>query len=302
MTQQTFQPHPLSLVMPDMTPAEFQSLTDSIRQDGQLEEIILHEGKILDGRHRYQACINLGLNPVMREYDTMIDGNSPANFVLSKNLWRRHLSISQRAVVAAEIKPFFEAEAAARQAAAQIQPGSNVIPMVEPAAEAGRSAEKAAELLGVSESSVKRAAAIVEADPALAADVKAGKVTVTKAAKKVASKKAASGLLEGEFAKKEALEKITKDHGEEFGKALMRGDVLKKAKDFDDFMTLDVDDQNKVKELVLARWTVRKALDFLSGIPTEETKIKDLMLRLNAQTKKKLAWTVGAFTVSIARE
>ena len=109
----TYEPHPLSLVMPPMSDDEYFQLINSIVAHGQMEPIVILDGLILDGRHRYAACRKLGIEPIIREYSYEDDGPSPATFSLVKNTHRRHLTTSQRAMVAAAILPFFEAEAKA---------------------------------------------------------------------------------------------------------------------------------------------------------------------------------------------
>jgi hypothetical protein len=74
---------------------------------------VLHEGKILDGRHRYLACLAKQEPPRFCEYAGQCD--SALAFVISKNIRRRHLTESQRAFVAAGLKPLFEEEARQRE-------------------------------------------------------------------------------------------------------------------------------------------------------------------------------------------
>ena len=82
-----------------MLGVDYAALKADIRTKGQNEPIWLYQGKILDGRHRYQACVELGIEPSFREYQ----GVDPVGFVVSQNLHRRHLDVSQRAMIAAEI-------------------------------------------------------------------------------------------------------------------------------------------------------------------------------------------------------
>jgi hypothetical protein len=76
-----------------MTEAEFCALVENIREHGQRHPIITYQGMVLDGHHRMRACLELGKEPLLKEYG----GNDPAGYVLSSNLHRRHLSASQRA-------------------------------------------------------------------------------------------------------------------------------------------------------------------------------------------------------------
>ncbi len=86
--------HPLSAAFPSMGKDEFQALKDDIENCGQREPIIVLDGMVLDGWHRYRACIELGMKVKQFGFGT---GDDPAEFVISHNLHRRHLTPSQRA-------------------------------------------------------------------------------------------------------------------------------------------------------------------------------------------------------------
>lgn len=90
--------HPAADLFPAMAPADFDALVADIREHGQLEPIAIHDGMILDGRHRYRACRQLGLEPITTEWN---GAGTPEAFAISKNLHRRQLDASQRAMVAA---------------------------------------------------------------------------------------------------------------------------------------------------------------------------------------------------------
>ncbi len=96
-------PHPAAEIFPKMAEAEFDALVTDIEQNGQLEPIIIYEGMILDGRHRYKACQQLGLKCRTIEWD---GGGSPEEFVISMNVRRRHLTASQLAMIAAKVITF----------------------------------------------------------------------------------------------------------------------------------------------------------------------------------------------------
>jgi len=91
--------HELCCIFPRCTDEELQLLVSDIRENGLLTPITLYWGKILDGRNRYLACQLLNREPVYVEYE----GTDPLSFVVSRNLCRRHLSESQRSMVAAAI-------------------------------------------------------------------------------------------------------------------------------------------------------------------------------------------------------
>lgn len=88
------QRHPLSAAFPTMSAEEQYALTNDIDQHGQREPITVHNGMVLDGWHRYQACQMLEIPCLEQELD---EDSDPVAFVLSCNMHRRHLTGSQRA-------------------------------------------------------------------------------------------------------------------------------------------------------------------------------------------------------------
>src|SRR5262249_13912192 len=65
-----------------------------IKANGLHYPIFLYEGKILDGRNRYRACLEAGLEPATRNCDHHV--GDPAAFVISRNIRRRHLNAKHR--------------------------------------------------------------------------------------------------------------------------------------------------------------------------------------------------------------
>lgn len=80
----------------DPADPDVRALAESIRQHGVQMPIETHDGKILDGRNRYRACLLRGVEPDIIEAET----DDPIGYVLSMNLHRRHLSVSQLALAA----------------------------------------------------------------------------------------------------------------------------------------------------------------------------------------------------------
>lgn len=162
----TYAVHPIANIFPAMGPAEFSALVADIAEHGQREPIWLYEGKVIDGRHRVQACAELGIEPKTQDYT----GDNPIAFIVSMNLHRRHLNESQRAMVAARLATLQHGQRAdlARDANLHVSPVTR---------------EQAAELLGVSVRSVASAARVRdEAVPELVQAVDAGQASVSAAA------------------------------------------------------------------------------------------------------------------------
>ena len=68
MTNQTYTIHPVPQLFPGMTDKEFAELKASISRDGQLQAIVTDGNEILDGRHRFRACLELGIEPRVIQY------------------------------------------------------------------------------------------------------------------------------------------------------------------------------------------------------------------------------------------
>ena len=104
--------HPACLILPEMDADDYEKLKEDISGFGLRHPIILYQGKILDGRHRYRACLELGIEPWFEDWQ---GGSSVVEFVLGENLYRRHLSQSQKAMVGANAIDYHRAEAKKRQ-------------------------------------------------------------------------------------------------------------------------------------------------------------------------------------------
>lgn len=91
--------HDSADIFPPMSDVEFQALKEDILEHGLQSPIMTNpEGKIIDGRHRWRACMETKTEPRYQVYR----GN-PWVYVVSANLHRRHLTDTQRAMVAARL-------------------------------------------------------------------------------------------------------------------------------------------------------------------------------------------------------
>lgn len=87
--------HEYADLFPMMGDDEFASLVEDVRRKGQIESIVLFKGQVLDGRNRYKACKQLGIEPRYKHFSG--SDQQALEAVLSWNLERRHLSSSQKA-------------------------------------------------------------------------------------------------------------------------------------------------------------------------------------------------------------
>lgn len=127
--------HPLAEIFPLLDDDRLQALANDIAARGLLDEIALYEGKILDGRRRYLACLRAGVAPKFQDYV----GDDALGFVIGRNVHRRHLTKIQSVLAAAR--------------AATLPVGSN---QTTPGLPIGR----AAEIFEVSERNIARAKTI----------------------------------------------------------------------------------------------------------------------------------------------
>lgn len=204
----TLEDHPIAALFPLMTGEEFDRLVNDIRLNGLREPIWLHpDGRIIDGRNRYAACRAAGVEVRTRQWDGT---GSLVRFVVSLNLHRRHLTASQRAMVAMDVTPRLAEEARERIAAAgrsagpgrPVNKGPELIPeLSEEDRRNGESREQAGQLLGVSGRYVQEARTITERAPELAEQVRAGEKTLTEAKREL--RQAQKAVLVAEIAARE---------------------------------------------------------------------------------------------------
>jgi N6-adenosine-specific RNA methylase IME4 len=153
--------HTLASLFPLLEGADFDGLVDDIRTHGLREPVVLYQGRVLDGRNRLRACELAGVAPRFETYT----GDDPVAYMISLNLRRRHLSESQRAMVAAKLATLAHGQRQTGQLAA--------VP----------TQDEAAALLNVGDRSVRRAVEVRDrgAD-ALISAVERGEISVSAAA------------------------------------------------------------------------------------------------------------------------
>jgi ParB-like chromosome segregation protein Spo0J len=157
--------HEAAELFPLITGADFDALVADIKANGQMEPVVLDgESRIIDGRNRARACEVLNIRPVTKRYDA----DNVVQFVVSHNLHRRHLTDSQRAMIAARL--------ATRAPGRRSQSGD--ITTLPP------TLDDASEMLAVNKTSVQKAKTVQrDGTPELQALVAEGHAPVTTAAR-----------------------------------------------------------------------------------------------------------------------
>lgn len=105
----TLERHELSAIFGDMPDKDFEKLLNAVQTNGFIDPVIRIIGnQVLDGWHRYRAAQELNLLRKLRfeQWDTEKEGD-PADFVVGRNLNRRHQSADMRAQILLEVNERF---------------------------------------------------------------------------------------------------------------------------------------------------------------------------------------------------
>jgi N6-adenosine-specific RNA methylase IME4 len=170
--------HEVSNVFRLMSISEFERLKDSIERNGLRHPIIVYEGKIVDGRNRYNACIELGITPEFIQWDGFGD---LMEFVVLENLDRRHLSETEKSVAYLEIRKWYKQGAKERQRLSEgrgKKVGKN-LPTLNP--DDSKAVGRAAKALGTNRQYLQDVVNIDKKAPDLIQEMKEGKKTIVAA-------------------------------------------------------------------------------------------------------------------------
>jgi len=174
--------HPACKLFPALGREELQELADDIAENGLRNPVVMLNGKLLDGRNRWEACKIAKVEPHFTEFD----GDDPIGWVISQNLVRRHLTASQRAVVAFDVLPMLEKEAKQRQRRSNSYRGNGrLASQVANQNGKGKASEMAARIAKSSSRTVERVKAISRQAPELIDEIRSGRVNVSDAQKLV---------------------------------------------------------------------------------------------------------------------
>lgn len=172
--------HPACKIFPALGQVDLQELADDIATNGLRNPVVMLDGKLLDGRNRWEACALAGVEPRFTEFD----GDDPIGWVVSQNLVRRHLTASQRAVVAFDLLPLLEKEAKERQRRSNSYRGNGQLaPDGANRDGTGKASEMAARIAKSSSRHVERVKAISRQAPELIEAIRCGRINVSDAQK-----------------------------------------------------------------------------------------------------------------------
>jgi hypothetical protein len=92
--------HPLANIFPLIEGEVFDAFVDMYKKQGLLQQIVLHQGMILEGRNRYRAGQTLGQKFSAKDFSELPSGKNPYEFVIAVNVQRRHLTTDQKRALA----------------------------------------------------------------------------------------------------------------------------------------------------------------------------------------------------------
>ena len=228
----------LAYLFPDLTEAEFERLVKSIQANGLRVPITVWRGEIIDGRHRYAACIRAGVEP---RFEYLDDDEDPVQFVLDKNGEGRVLDTSGRAVVGYKLS-------------SMSKPGR---PVDSPDEDPQMTQGEAAIRLGISRRSITHVGRVLAEDsaaiPTLRQAVESGRVKVGDAAKAVdqpaeVQEQALDRVLRG--ASKNIFSAVQKIQSEVMEAAEAEALESNRAKAIDETLTLHLSSVSDLSELV----------------------------------------------------
>lgn len=166
---------------------EFDELVANIKEHGLNQPIALTaDGRtIVDGRNRYRACVAVGMEPRFYQLPSDWSEIRIIDWIVSQNVHRRHLTTSQRSMLAAHALEYFEKLAKERQRThGNTAPGRK-----NTSAGFSRSVERPRKSVGkkfkVGADSVQKAKKVIQVDPGLADRVQAGDISVDAAYQQV---------------------------------------------------------------------------------------------------------------------
>ena len=146
--------HPIGKIVPPLNTEEYKTLVESMKTEGYLVDypVVLHEGMILDGWHRYKAAREAGIGDQITYTDAPATSDI-RKYVANLHLARRSLSDDAKAALAADL--------------------------VEATADIPEVAAKA----GVSQSRLIRTRNVMRKNPKFRADITAGRLRTVDAEK-----------------------------------------------------------------------------------------------------------------------
>jgi ParB-like chromosome segregation protein Spo0J len=169
--------YPFAAKFPVLEGPEFDALVKDIRANGLIEPITVSSDHttIIDGRNRYWACVEAGVELTFTCLPADYDEAKILDFIVAKNLDRRHLNAGQKAMLALEYEKLYAAANPRKEEknVAELRQSGRPIN-----GSPSRASERAARVTGASARGVQQAKAVTRDAPDLAAQVLSGQMAL----------------------------------------------------------------------------------------------------------------------------
>jgi hypothetical protein len=180
--KETLTPHKYAEIIPKMSEEQYAELKADIKLHGQRDPIVVLDNEIVDGVHRWKACRELKRPCLAVDWagskDDLLD------FVISRNVKRRHLTPSELAEVGFRLLPFCKARAKKRMSVGGQKGGKNKnkgsAPALTPSSKKVKKSaiDEAAKMVGISGRTLQSFQKVVEEAPELVKHITAGHLDV----------------------------------------------------------------------------------------------------------------------------
>ena len=216
-SHQKYEIHPTAAIFPLMSDAALDELAADIKEHGLRDSVVMHNRRVIDGRNRLEACDRAGVEPTFTDWT---GSGSVVTWILSVNLHRRHFSDQQRAMIAARVAQELAIEAKDRSEQNLRKSGDPVEGLNPTPRGEGKSTERAAKLLNVSNDATKKASKIAKSGSSeLVQAVTEGKVSLDAAAQVASLPEAKQREVVAKGKVKEAAKKLRIKKAESKGKS-----------------------------------------------------------------------------------
>jgi hypothetical protein len=185
--QAEYQQHPYGQVWQRLDPDTFEEMSRNVDRRGLDREIILYDRLILEGWHRYLACLAAKVQPRFTEFK---GSNLEAAELVHASGIRRHSSPDQRYasfILLCDACPEFKAKYEKLKAKGEHQ--QKVGKPLDTGAQRVDVVQAKAEAAGVSKTTAKKVERVMKGNPAAVPEIAAGTTTANKALKKTQARK-----------------------------------------------------------------------------------------------------------------
>jgi hypothetical protein len=167
-------------LIPPLTVEERQQLEENLKMDGCRDPLVVWQGVLLDGHHRYEICTVHGIRYTVVE-QTCADRDEAKVWIIRNQFGRRNLPLYVRAELALELEPLV-ARVAERRRLSNLKIGALLPDAVNSNLPGERTAKTLGRVSGASAETVYRVKRLQQVAPAeMKAQLRRGEITINHA-------------------------------------------------------------------------------------------------------------------------